>query len=72
LSLGFEHFAVSIEKSHFFQKSEKLKISKFRGERKKQFRKRGINVQKISQIEDGHLSLGRFFKKIALNYERVF
>jgi hypothetical protein len=79
LSLAFQNFAALIKKSLFFKK-QKIKILKFRGDRKKLFRKKflyeillsvgRINVPKIiSQIGDGHSwSLGRFLQKTALKY----
>jgi hypothetical protein len=72
LSLGFENFAAPIEKSHYFQKKAKKSIflNSVENEKKTDFGKKffydvlisieRINVQKISQIGDGHWSLGRF------------
>jgi hypothetical protein len=68
--LAFKNFWDPMEKSHFFQK--KAKKSKFQNSVQIDFffgqkffyevliSIRRINVQKISQIGDGHWSLGRF------------
>jgi hypothetical protein len=67
LSLGFGSFAVSIEKVTFFEKkAKKYKfLNSVENEKKNNFGKKifyevlisigRINVQKISQIGDGHL-----------------